>query len=75
MERSYDPPESRQWLLDKQANQQSPHSRSSLTLSVLVLAVSSASQSNRETLPAITDLPPSGRVRLAHRRSKVRVVA
>ena len=51
------------------------HPRSSLTLGDLVLAVSSASHSNRETLAAVTDLLQSGRVRLAHRRCKVRVVA
>lgn len=51
------------------------HPRSSLTLGDLILAVASASHSNRETLAAVTDLLQSGRVRLAHRRCKVRVVA
>ena len=48
--------------------------RSSLTLGDLILAVSSSSHSSRETLAAVTDLLQSGRVRLVHRRCKVRVV-
>ena len=48
--------------------------RASLTLGDLILAVSSSSHSNRETVAAVTDLLRSGRVCL-HRRCQVRVVA
>lgn len=48
--------------------------RSGLTLGDLILAVSSSSHSNRETAAAVADLLRSGRVCLAHRRCKVRVV-
>ena len=48
--------------------------RSGLTLGDLILAVSSSSHSNRETVAAVADLLLSGRVCL-HRRCKVRVVA
>lgn len=56
-------------------NLKTSHPRSSLTLGDLVLAVSSASHNNRETLAAVTDLLQSGRVRLTRRRCKVRFVA
>ena len=47
-----------------------------LTLGDLILAVSSASHSNRETAAAVTDLLRSGRVSLAAQRNcKVRIVA
>ena len=48
--------------------------RSGLTLGDLILAVSSSSHSNRETVAAVTDLLRSGRVCL-HHRCKVRIVA
>lgn len=50
-------------------------SRTALTLGDLILAVSSSSHSTGETLAAVTDLLRRGRVRIAHHRCKVRVVA
>lgn len=44
----------------------------SLTLGDLILAVSSNSRSNRETLAAVADLLGSGRVRLQSGRRSVR---
>lgn len=49
--------------------------RTSLTLGDLILAVSSSSHDNRETIAAVTDMLRSGRVCLVHRRCKVRVGA
>lgn len=48
--------------------------RSGLTLGDLILAVSSSSHNNRETVAAVADLLESGRVSLARRRCKVRIV-
>ena len=50
-------------------------SHSGLTLGDLILAVSSSSRNNRETVAAITDLLRSGRVCLSDRRCKLRVAA
>lgn len=59
--------------MNKRLNTSQP--RSSLTLGDLILAVSSSSRNNRESVAAITDLLRSGRVGLSDRRCKLRVAA
>ena len=46
--------------------------RASLSLGDLIMAVSSVSKNNRETIAAVTDLLESGQVRLLSHGRKVR---